>query len=109
MVTLRPRLLMSTKSEYAAEIQPICLAQPSTINLTPGDMLTVTGWGKLVDGTFTGPSIYLYTADIPYADNSVCSDVYGDIMIESTLCCSSINGTSTCNVSGYRHYYFLKN
>lgn len=85
---------------YTAAINKICLATTTIdASLRPGQTLTVTGWGKTGDGPLQGVSNKLNTANLAYAANTVCTAVYGNIIIDSTLCCSGISGTSTCNVS----------
>lgn len=60
-----------------------------------GATATSSGWGRIADGG--GTSAVLRSVTNPVITNDVCTATFGGIIIESTLCISTIGGRGTCN------------
>lgn len=56
---------------------------------------TVSGWGRTADGK-TPVSDELRSAENRIISNALCAATYGDTIIPSTLCLSSVNGRGSC-------------
>ncbi|CAG9565000.1 unnamed protein product [Danaus chrysippus] len=73
-------------------IRPIGLASGS--NLYVGSWATAVGFGRTSDSS--GVSHNLRHVNLQVITNEVCRNTYGRIIIDSSLCVTTVNGRSTC-------------
>jgi secreted trypsin-like serine protease len=60
-----------------------------------GQLATVTGWGRVSDGSAsTSPS--LRSVQNAIITNAACAETYGTTILDSTLCTSTAGGRGTC-------------
>lgn len=73
-------------------VLPTSLASENFI----GDQATISGWGRISDST-QGTSSHLRSVTQPVISNAGCQAVFGSIIVESTICISTVGGRSACN------------
>ncbi|WP_444998217.1 trypsin-like serine protease [Aliikangiella sp. IMCC44359] len=56
----------------------------------PGDILTVSGWGRLTEGG-SSPDV-LHEVDVPVVSNSTCNSAYGGGINDTMLCAGLASG-----------------
>ncbi|XP_050738551.1 chymotrypsin BII-like [Eriocheir sinensis] len=77
---------------FDANIQAVALP---TSDVSVGDIVTPTGWGKPSDSAL-GTSNVLRQVNVPIMANSDCNDAYG-IITANIVCIDSTGGMGTCN------------
>lgn len=69
---------------------------PQLSDLFLGELATVSGWGRISDGS-TATSTHLRSTTNNVISNALCAATFGGIVIPSTLCISTAGGRSSCN------------
>ena len=90
-------------SSYDWDVALLKLTQPSsaaTISLdpllfTPGDIATVTGWGRTVSNDPSSGPDNLLEVQVPIVSNQVCSATYGST-VTSNMVCAGQTGAGAC-------------
>ena len=80
---------------YTARRQPITMAPSSAFSFA-GDLATVSGWGRISDGS-SATSPHLRAVQNNVITNAVCAATFGGTIIQSTICITTAGGRGTCN------------
>jgi len=94
IITLKEPIDLNDKAKA------VCLPKSTTDpNLTDGQLLTVSGWGRL-SGSGSTPNV-LHAVKVPYMPTAECRRVYGASYIKNSMLCAgeedgSANGNSAC-------------
>jgi secreted trypsin-like serine protease len=86
-------LILPLAIQFSPQIQPIALA-PTSSDTFAGEFATVTGWGRTSDTSINSRD--LRGVQNIVITNSACRAVYGDIIVDSTLCMATTGGRGTC-------------
>lgn len=82
--------------EFTQHIRPIALPEYELVREQfTGEIATVSGWGRTSDWSSATSEVLRYTHN-EVKDNQLCRDLYGDFVIDSTMCLISIN-SGICN------------
>lgn len=67
-----------------------------TDTITPGELMTVIGWGTTSSTTFSYPNL-LQEVDVPLFDFASCNDIYASALTSNMLCAGfAEGGKDTC-------------
>lgn len=89
-------LILPVAVTFNAFVRQIVLPTNLASDIFVGDQATISGWGRFSDST-QGTSSHLRSVTQPVVTNAACQAVFGSIIIESTLCISTVGGRSACN------------
>jgi len=82
---------LALDGETVAAIQ---LPQDGDSNQNGGEVVTISGWGKLDEGDATTP-VFLRFAEVDIVDQDECIEIYGPIINEGMICAGA-NGRDAC-------------
>lgn len=88
-------LILPSVLSFNQFVTAIALA-PTTAGTFAGETATVSGWGRISDGS-SATSAQLRSVAQPVITNAVCAATFGGIIIPSTICISTAGGRGTCN------------
>ena len=91
--------------EFNDYIKPSCLPTKGH-ECSPGEMVSVIGWGKPSDSASSISPTLQMVHDIPVMSNSECNDYYG-IVGDGIVCIDTTGGRGSCNVS-FEHFLLCK-
>lgn len=79
-------LVLPTALTFSRYIQPINLPPPEMSEKTfEGEIATVSGWGRFTDSSNSVSDVLRFTQN-EIKGNAECFDLFGDFVIDSTLC-----------------------
>lgn len=85
----------------ATGITPVRLAGPGAARLeSPGQVLTVLGWGNLAKQPGGGPDRYptrLQQGSVPVVADSTCRSTYGSVFVEAVNLCAGAENHDACD------------
>jgi len=86
-------LKLATPLTFSDHIQPVCLASSDSV-LTPGTMVTVTGWGTTNEGGDI--SEQLRQVQVPMVAQNVCDSEYAGQIQDDVMFCAGVGGKDSC-------------
>ena len=89
-------LIIPTAAVLNSFVAASALPALGSTNTFAGELATVSGWGRISDSTSaTSPQLRAVQNNI--VTNAVCAATFGSIVIDSTLCTSTVGGRGSCN------------
>ncbi|CRK90321.1 CLUMA_CG004009, isoform A [Clunio marinus] len=89
-------LRMNTQAEINEAVQLTVFPSIGNFETFEGEIATVTGWGRISDNSQSTSSV-LRSVQNNVITNNQCAAVYGNVIIESTLCMSTAGARGKCN------------
>jgi hypothetical protein len=88
-------IFLNDKVIFNKYVQPIALPRDNLNELFVGQRATLSGWGRFSDSTWATSPV-LRSVSNYVISNEDCARIYGDMIVDSTLCMRNF-GEASCH------------